>query len=109
MSANVLPPAEAICLKDHVEYASGSVVSKTLINRPTLAVTLFAFDAGQALSEHSAPFDALVEVLDGRCELVIGGEPVAADAGDIVLMPANVPHSLSAAERFKMLLTMIRA
>jgi quercetin dioxygenase-like cupin family protein len=103
-----IPAAEAIRLKDFVDYASGSVVSKTLVNKPTLTLTLFAFDEGQALSEHTAPFDALVEVLDGRCELVIGGKTVEAGEGEIVRMPASTPHSVNATARFKMLLTMIR-
>jgi quercetin dioxygenase-like cupin family protein len=89
-------------------YVSGSVVSRTLIKRPVGTVTLFSFDKGQGLSEHTAPFDALVQVLEGQVELTIGGEPVKAGAGETVLMPAEVPHSLHALEPFKMLLTMIR-
>ena len=107
-SEGSLPPAEAIRLDELLTYVPGSVVSRTLIKRPVGTVTLFSFDKGQGLSEHTAPFDALVQVLDGRAELTIGGDRVKAGAGETVLMPANVPHSLHAPEPFKMLLTMIR-
>ncbi len=91
-----------------VAYAPGSVVSRTIAKSAAGTLTLFAFDAGQGLSEHSAPFDAYVQVLDGAVELTIGGRKVPASAGDCVRMPANVPHAVQAVERFKMLLTMIR-
>lgn len=91
-----------------VEYGEGAVVSRTLIKNDAGTVTLFAFDAGQELSEHTAPFDALVQVLDGSGEFIIGGVPSRVDAGCIILMPANVPHALRATRRFKMLLTMLR-
>ena len=91
-----------------VDYAAGAVISRTIIKKEVGTVTLFSFDAGQGLSEHIAPFDALVQVLDGKAELTVGGELVVANAGEIVLMPANVPHSLHAPERFKMLLVMVR-
>lgn len=103
-----LPAAEAIRLPDLVDYAAGSVVSRTLAKNNAGTITLFAFDEGQELSEHSAPFDALVQVLDGKVELTIGGEKVGATAGETVLMPANVPHAVRAVANFKMLLTMIR-
>jgi len=103
-----LAPAAAVDLTALVAYQDGSIVSRTLAKTNGGTVTLFAFAAGQALSEHTAPFDALVQVLDGRAELVIGGEKVPARAGEIVLMPAHVPHALHAAERFKMLLVMVR-
>lgn len=100
--------AQAITLKDFVEYAPEAVVSKTLIDKKAGTLTLFAFYAGQGLSEHTAPFDAVVEILDGEAELTIGGEVVNASAGQLVIMPANVPHALRAVKNFKMLLTMIR-
>ena len=100
---------EPIVLKDHVEYAEASIVSKTIVDNDAGTLTLFAFDAGQSLSEHTAPFDAVVEILDGEAELTIGGEAVTASAGQMVIMPANVPHAVRAAQRFKMLLTMIRS
>jgi quercetin dioxygenase-like cupin family protein len=107
-STGELPAAEAVRLDELLEYVSGSVVSRTLIKRPVGTVTLFSFDAGQGLSEHTAPFDAMVQILDGTAEVTIGGEPVKAQSGETVLMPAGVPHSLHAVERFKMLLVMIR-
>ncbi|NMC61722.1 MAG: cupin domain-containing protein [SAR324 cluster bacterium] len=109
MNRQSLEAGKPFNLKNSVEYSNGSIVSKTLINKDSLTLTLFAFDLGQGLSEHSAPFDALVEVIDGAVELKIGGEVVNAKAGDLVLMPANIPHSVKAVERFKMLLTMVRA
>jgi quercetin dioxygenase-like cupin family protein len=108
MTAPVLAPAKAFPLSGLVDYAEGSVVSRTLVKRRSGTVTLFAFDAGQGLSEHSAPHDALVQVLDGTVELRIGGEEVVATAGQVVLLPAGVLHALHARERFRMLLTMIR-
>ena len=94
---------------DHlVDYAAGSIVSTKLLQVPSGSLTLFAFDEGQELSEHTAPFDAIVHVLDGRVELRIGGTAVQAVAGESVLMPAGVPHAVKAGERFKMLLTMLR-
>jgi len=106
--AGGLPPAEPVTLAELVSYQDGSIVSRTLVKRNGGTVTLFAFDRGQALSEHTAPFDAVVHVLDGEAEMVIGGEPVIARSGQVVLMPANVPHAVNAGERFKMLLLMIR-
>lgn len=102
------PTAQAAALVDMVSYQDGSVVSRTIAKQTGGTLTLFAFDAGQALSEHTAPFDALVQVLDGEVELVIGGTSVAAAAGQAVLMPANIPHAVHARKRFKMLLTMLR-
>lgn len=108
MEKKSIEPASPVNLENHVEYSQDSIVSKTLINKPTCTLTLFAFDAGQSLSEHTAPFDAMVQVLDGKVELTIDGKPVPASKGDIVLMPANAPHAVKAVERFKMLLTMIK-
>lgn len=101
--------AQAARLTELVDYQEGSVVSRTLIEKKTGTVTLFAFDAGQGLSEHTAPFDALVHLLDGEAEVVISGQSLRLKAGEIVVMPANEPHALRAPERFKMLLTMIRS
>jgi quercetin dioxygenase-like cupin family protein len=106
--AGALPPAEPSVLPDLVAYAKGSIVSRTILDSKAGTLTLFAFDAGQKLSEHSAPFDATVVVLDGTVHLTIGGKPITATAGQTVLMPANVPHAVDAVERFKMLLIMIR-
>lgn len=90
-------------------YAEGSVVSRALINRKTGSVTVFAFDKGESLSEHSAPFDALVHVLDGEAEITVGGTPHRVKAGQMILMPNGVPHALKAVERFKMTLFLARA
>jgi quercetin dioxygenase-like cupin family protein len=101
--------AQANNLAELIEYSADSVVSKTIIDKSVGTITLFAFDAGQGLSEHQAPYDAFVQIVDGSAILTIGGKDVNANAGDIVIMPANVPHAVQAKEKFKMLLTMIRA
>jgi quercetin dioxygenase-like cupin family protein len=91
-----------------LDYQDGSVVSRTLITKATGTLTLFAFDEGEGLSEHSTPHDAMVQVLDGTVEISIGGEPHRVAEGEGLLLPANIPHALKAVSRFKMLLTMIR-
>ena len=98
----------AFDLEAHVSYADGSVVSKTLLKKDTGNLTLFAFDAGQGLSEHTAPFDAVVYILDGSARITIGGEARTVARGEMLIMPANISHALQAEERFKMLLVMIR-
>ncbi|MBK8479719.1 MAG: cupin domain-containing protein [Proteobacteria bacterium] len=103
-----LLPAQPTALAAVVEYGTGAVVSRTLAKGRAGTLTVFAFDRGQELSEHSAPFDAYVLVLEGSMELKIGGTPLTARMGEAVLMPANVPHALQARERCKMLLTMLR-
>ena len=95
-------------LKSHVEYSPGSIVSKTLFEKKTGNLTLFAFDAGQKLSEHTSPYDAIVQILDGQAELLISGQTIIQRAGELVIMPAGAPHAVNARERFKMLLTMIK-
>jgi len=100
--------ARAIPLAGAVDYAPGAVVSKTLLDKKAGTLTLFAFDEGQGLSEHTAPYDATVQILDGEGELTIDGKTVAAKPGELVIMPARVPHSVRANRRFKMLLIMIR-
>lgn len=90
------------------DYANEAVVSKTLINKDTGTVTLFAFDAGQGLSEHTAPFDAMVQVVDGEAAVIIDGKEHVVKAGEFIIMPASIPHALEAKKRFKMLLTMIK-
>lgn len=91
-----------------IEYSHDSIVSKTILDTPAGTITLFAFDKGQKLSEHTAPYNAVVQVLDGSAHLTIGGKNVTVPVGQIIIMPANVPHSVVAKEKFKMLLTMIR-
>ena len=95
-------------LKDMIDYQEGSVVSKTIIDKQTGTVTLFAFSQGQGLSEHTAPFDALVYVIDGEAEIIISGTSHQLESGEMIIMPANEPHSLNASEQFKMMLVMIR-
>jgi quercetin dioxygenase-like cupin family protein len=104
-----IPDAEAVPLRELVNYQAGSVVSRTIMKRPMGTVTLFAFDEGEGLSEHTAAFDALAQILEGDAEIVISGKAVRAKAGEAVLMPAHQPHALKAITRFKMVLTMIRA
>ena len=101
--------AQAMKLVDLVDYQKGSVVSRTIIDKKTGTLTLFAFDEGQGLSEHTAPFDALVYLLDGEAEVVISGEALHLKEGEMVIMPANKPHALKALEKFKMMLVMIRS
>lgn len=99
----------ALKAKDLVGYDKGAVVSRTIIEKKTGTVTIFSFDKGQGLSEHTAPFDAIVEVLDGEAEIIISGAPSRVKAGEFIIMPANKPHSLKAVKRFKMALVMIRS
>ena len=94
---------------DLVDYRESSIVSRTLLEKNTGTVTLFAFDKGQGLSEHTAPFDALVHLLDGEAEITISGQILRLKQGEMVIMPANQPHALKAMEKFKMILTMIRS
>ncbi len=103
-----LPAAQTVDLASLVAYQPGGVVSRTLVKKGGGTITVFAFDQGQALSEHTAPFDALVQVLDGEVELVIGGQKVPTKAGQAALMPAHIPHAVNATTRFKMLLTMVK-
>jgi len=101
--------AKSTDLAGLVGYQKDAVVSKTIIDKKTGTVTLFAFDQGQGLSEHTAPFDAMVQVIDGEVEIRIAGHPHRVTAGQIIIMPANEPHALKAIAPFKMLLTMIRS
>jgi quercetin dioxygenase-like cupin family protein len=106
---SIVPKSQVLKLADLVSYQDGSVVSRQITKAEAGNVTLFAFDAGQELSEHTAPFDALVEILDGEAEISISGMSYALNAGDAIVMPANQPHAVKGTKRFKMLLTMIRA
>ncbi len=92
-----------------VEYAADSIVSKTILDKPAGTITLFAFDKGQKLSEHTAPYDAVVQVIDGAGMITIDGKSINVSAGQIIVMPGNIRHAVKANERFKMLLTMIKA
>lgn len=99
----------AVEMNGLVAYATGSVVSRTLIDRKIGTITLFSFDAGQGLSEHTAPFDAFVQIIDGVAEVTIDNKAQRVASGEFIIMPANIPHSLKAVEKFKMMLVMIRA
>ena len=100
--------AQQASANDLLDYQEGSVVSRTIIDKQTGTVTLFAFDEGQGLSEHTAPFDALVHIIDGEAEITISGKAILVKGGEMVIMPANEPHALRALKRFKMILIMIR-
>jgi quercetin dioxygenase-like cupin family protein len=99
---------EANKISDLIEYQKDSVVSKTLIKKEKGTITIFAFDQAQGLSEHTAPFDALVQVVDGKADILLNGKSNIVTEGEMIIMPANVPHALKAIEKFKMMLIMIR-
>ena len=105
---STMPRAQILKIAELVEYQDGSVVSRIVVKAETGTVTLFAFDEGQELSEHTAPFDALVHVLDGEVAINISGNPFHLSTGDAIVMPADEPHAVKAVKKFKMLLTMIR-
>jgi quercetin dioxygenase-like cupin family protein len=96
-------------LNDLANYQAGSIVSRTIVDKKAGTVTFFAFDEGQGLSEHTAPFDALVYVLEGEAEIAISGKPFHLKGGEMIVMPANAPHALKSITKFKMILTMIRS
>jgi len=108
-SNNQTITGQAFKMSEQVSYQPGSVVSRTLIDKKIGTLTLFAFDAGQGLSEHTAPFDAVVQIVDGTAAVTIDGTVHQVSSGEMIIMPANLPHSLQAEEQFKMLLVMIRA
>lgn len=96
-------------ISDLIEYQKDSVVSKTLIKKEKGTITIFAFDKEQGLSEHTAPFDALVQVVDGKADILLNGQSNIVSKGEMIIMPANIPHALKAIEKFKMMLVMIKA
>ena len=104
-----LSGAEVAMAAALVNYQDGSVVSREIVKKPAGTVTVFAFDEGQGLSEHTAPFDALVQVLEGEAEITIAAKPHRVQSGEMILMPANQPHALKALKRYKMILTLIRS
>ena len=99
---------QAIHMADFVDYSGGAVVSKTLLDKKAGTLTLFSFDQGQGLSEHTAPFDAIVCLIEGEAQITISGTPISVKGGEVLIMPANEPHALRAVKRFKMMLIMIR-
>jgi quercetin dioxygenase-like cupin family protein len=107
--SNPIETSSIFITSESIDYAAAAVVSKTIIKKPSGNVTLFAFDQGEGLSEHTAPFDALVQVLEGVVEVTIGGKPYMLKQGESIIMPATIPHALKAVEKFKMMLTMIKS
>jgi len=103
-----LPVGQAVELAGLVAYSRSAIVSRTIVDSSAATMTVFAFDAGQRLSEHTAPFEAVAQIVAGSAKISVGGRQVSASAGQLVLMPADVPHAVEAPERFKMLLTMIK-
>jgi quercetin dioxygenase-like cupin family protein len=101
--------SKTFTIEDLINYQEGSVVSREIVKKETGTVTIFAFDKGEGLSEHSAPFDAMVQIVDGTALITIGGEKNTVRKGEMIIMPANVPHALHALEKYKMILTMIRS
>ena len=109
MITNEFDKGRVFSFNSEIDYAKGSVVSKIILKKETGNVTLFSFDKGQNLSEHTAPFDAMVQVIEGEAEIIINKESFVVKQGQTVVMPANIPHAVNAVECFKMLLTMIKS
>jgi quercetin dioxygenase-like cupin family protein len=109
METNEFEKGKVFNLNDSVEYASGGILSKTILKKESGNISLFSFASGEALSEHTAPFDAIIEVVDGKGEISIGGTLYILKAGEAIILPANVPHAVKAIEKFKMILTMIKS
>ncbi len=109
MESNEFEKAKVFSFNDSVEYASGGILSKTVLKKETGNISLFSFAKGEALSEHTAPFDAMIQVVDGKGEILIGGKSFILEAGQTIIMPANIPHAVKAVEKFKMVLTMIKS
>ena len=109
MNANEFERAKVFSFRESIDYSDGGIVSKTVLKKQTGNISLFSFDRGEALSEHTAPFDAMIQVVDGRGEVIIGGESFILETGDTIIMPANITHAVKAIEKFKMVLTMIKS
>lgn len=107
LEKQVIPEGKPISLTEMVSYQEGSIVSRMLINKPSGTVTLFSFDQGEGLSEHSAPYDALLINLEGEVEVIIGGKARTVKGGEMIIMPARIPHAVKALTRFMMVLVMI--
>ena len=109
MESNEFERAKVFSFRELIDYSDGGIVSKTVIKKQTGNISLFSFDKGEALSEHTAPFDAMIQVVDGKGEVVIGGKSFILEAGQSIIMPANITHAVNAVEKFKMVLTMIKS
>ena len=109
MSSNEFEKSKIFGFSESIDYSNGGIVSKTVLKKQTGNISLFSFDKGEALSEHTAPYDAMIQVVDGRGEIIIGGESFLLSAGQTIIMPANITHAVKAVEKFKMVLTMIKS
>jgi len=109
MGSNEFEKSKVFSYKDSIEYSEGAIVSKTVLKKETGNISLFAFAKGEALSEHTAPFDAMIEVVEGKGEIIIGGRSFILESGQTIIMPANITHAVKAVEKFKMVLTMIKS
>ena len=109
MTSTEFEKSKVFMFNDSIEYSEGGIVSKTVLKKQTGNISLFSFDKGEALSEHTAPFDAMIQVVDGRGEIIIGGKSFFLEPGQVIIMPANITHAVKASEKFKMVLTMIRS
>ena len=109
MQSNEFEKAKVFSFNDSVEYSDGGIVSKTVLKKETGNISLFSFAKGEALSEHTAPFDAMLQVVDGKGEITIGGKQFILETGQSIIMPANITHAVKAVEKFKMVLTMIKS
>jgi quercetin dioxygenase-like cupin family protein len=109
MESNEFVRAKVFSFNDSIEYTSGGILSKTVLKKEAGNISLFSFAKGEALSEHTAPFDATIQVIDGKCEILIGGKSYILLAGETIIIPADIPHAVKAVEKFKMVLTMIKS
>lgn len=109
MESNEFKKAHKFSYSENIQYAEKAVVSKHILKKETGNISLFAFDKGEGLSEHTAPFDAVVHIVDGKADIIIDGESNLLESGETIIMPANIPHALKAVEKFKMVLTMIKS
>ena len=109
MGTNEFERAKIFSFNDSIDYSEGGIVSKTVLKKETGNISLFSFDKGEALSEHTAPFDAMITVVDGKGEVIIGGKSFILGSGQSIIMPANITHAVNAMEKFKMVLTMIKS
>jgi quercetin dioxygenase-like cupin family protein len=109
MAVNEFEKSKVFSFNESIEYSEGGIVSKTVLKKQTGNISLFSFDKGEALSEHTAPFDAMIHVVDGKGEIIIGGKSFFLETGQSIIMPANITHAVKAVERFKMVLTMIKS
>jgi quercetin dioxygenase-like cupin family protein len=109
MESHEFEKSKVFTFNESIDYSDGGIVSKTVLKKQSGNISLFSFDKGEALSEHTAPFDAMIQVVDGKGEIIIGGTSFILEKGQCIIMPANIPHAVNALEKFKMVLTMIKS